>query len=85
MFFKGIVTKSNHNRHSSFESINLVLKSSLNGIIFEILFKPNADFCVVISFLGDFFSLNIVELSLNPYFLELLPLLEGAPHNATEL
>jgi hypothetical protein len=85
MLFESIISKSHDNRHSTFECVYLVLESSLNGVVIKVLFKSDTYLGVVISLLSDFFCLNIVELSLDPDFLELLPLLEGAPHNATEL
>jgi hypothetical protein len=63
----------------------LLLESSLDGVVVQVLLKSNANLGVVVSLLCNFFGLDVVKLSLDPDFLELLPLLEGAPHNATEL
>ena len=85
VLFEGVVTKGNHNGHGTFEGVNLVLESSLDGVIVEVLLESYTNLGIVVSLLCNFFGLDVVELSLDPDFLELLPLLEGAPHNTAEL
>jgi hypothetical protein len=57
----------------------------LDGVVVQVLLKSYTNLGIVVSLLCNFFGLDVVELSLDPDFLELLPLLEGAPHNTTEL
>ena len=85
VLLQGLVTEGYHNRHRSLESIDHIFKLSLNGIILEVLLKSKAYLGIVVGLSRDFFSLNIVELSLDPDLLQLLPLLERAPHHAAEV
>ena len=82
---EGVVTEGDDDGHGTLEGVNLLLKSSLDGVVVQVLLKSNANLGIVVSLLCNFFGLDVVKLSLDPDFLELLPLLEGAPHNATEL
>ena len=85
VLLEGIITKGCHNWHCTLESINHIFKLSLNGIVLEVLFKSHANLGIVVSLSGNFLSLNIVELSLNPDLLQFFPVSEGAPHDATKL
>lgn len=82
---EGVVTEGDDDGHGTLEGVNLLLESSLDGVVVQVLLKSNANLGIVVSLLCNFFGLDVVKLSLDPDFLELLPLLEGAPHNATEL
>jgi hypothetical protein len=82
---EGVVTEGDDDGHGTLEGVNLLLESSLDGVVVQVFLKSNANLGVVVSLLCNFFGLDVVKLSLDPDFLELLPLLEGAPHYATEL
>lgn len=85
VLFEGVITEGNDNGHGTFEGVNLLFESSLDGIVVQVLLKSYTNLGIVVSLLCNFFGLDVIELSLDPDFLELLPLLEGAPHNTTEL
>jgi hypothetical protein len=85
LLFESVVTECDDDGHGTLEGVHLLLESSLDGVVVQVLLKSNANLGVVVSLLCNFFGLDVVKLSLDPDFLELLPLLEGAPHNATEL
>jgi len=82
---EGVVTEGDDDGHGTLEGVNLLLESSLDGVVVQVFLKSNANLGIVVSLLCNFFGLDVVKLSLDPDFLELLPLLEGAPHYATEL
>lgn len=82
---ESVVTEGDDDGHGTLESVHLLLESSLDGVVVQVFLKSNANLGVVVSLLCNFFGLDVVKLSLDPDFLELLPLLEGAPHYATEL
>jgi len=79
-----VVSKSDDDRHGALEGVDEVLEFLLDGIFVEVLLETHADLGEVVCLLGDLFGLDGVELSLDPYLLELLPLIEGAPHQASE-
>lgn len=85
MICEGVITEVNDNGHGTLEGVYLLFESSLDGIVVQVLLKSYTNLGIVVSLLSNFFGLDFVELSLDPDFLELLPLLEGAPHNTAEL
>ena len=71
-----VITKGHHNRHSTLEGVYKLLQFLLDWVLFEVLFKSQADLAVIIGLSRDFLCLDGVELGLNPCLLQILPLIK---------
>lgn len=75
VLLQGVITKGYDNWHRSFKCVNLFFKPSLDGVVFKILFKSEADLSIVIGLAGNFLSLNVTKLSFDPDLLKFFPFL----------